>query len=143
MKDELHYHLKEKYPKIFAHPCELSVGDGWFDLIDVLCNNIQGHIDNENRHREWRIKHGDDPDSIEIPGQVEAFQIKEKFGTLRFYVNQSNDYVYGLISMAEDMSGRICEDCGKPGETGNHYDNNFIRTMCDTCIEGYRMKNGK
>lgn len=47
--------------------------------------------------------------------KVEAVQIKEKFGTLRFYTNTSDRYIDGLISMAESMSSITCETCGKPG----------------------------
>lgn len=48
--------------------------------------------------------------------QVEAMQIKEKFGTLRFYTNFGDDYIYGAIAMAESMSAVTCETCGKPGK---------------------------
>lgn len=48
--------------------------------------------------------------------KIQAVQVKEKFGTLRFYTNYSNDYIDGLIAMAESMSANTCEKCGKPGK---------------------------
>jgi hypothetical protein len=62
--------------------------------------------------------------------QVRAVQVKEKFGGLRFYVSGGDEYVRGLITMAESFSFRTCEDCGIPGtqRTGG-----WIRTLCDGC----------
>lgn len=43
-------------------------------------------------------------------------QVKEKFGGLRFYVQQGTDEVYKLVSEAEAKSYHICEVCGVGGE---------------------------
>ena len=51
----------------------------------------------------------------ELVEQVVAGQIKEKFGTLRFYYHGGDDYIRGLVSMADAMTSRVCEDCGAPG----------------------------
>ena len=59
--------------------------------------------------------------------QVTLDQVKEKFGTLRFYYSGGDDYIRGLVSMAESMSGVTCETCGKPGtSTGG----GWIKTVC-------------
>ena len=59
--------------------------------------------------------------------QVTLDQVKEKFGTLRFYYSGGDDYIRGLVSMAESMSGVTCETCGKPGtSTGG----GWIKTAC-------------
>jgi hypothetical protein len=59
--------------------------------------------------------------------QVTLDQVKEKFGTLRFYYTGGDDYIRGLVSMAESMSGVTCEECGKPGtSTGG----GWIKTVC-------------
>lgn len=147
MTPELDQHIREKYPLIFSQPCEMSVNDGWFDIIDALCSNIQGHIDGVAEQRKWAIKWNkdvNDPDydwsdkasfikreEREVPELVEqvvATQIKEKFGTLRFYYQGGDDYIRGLDSMAESMSARICEDCGKPGKRTS---GGWIRTLCE------------
>lgn len=60
--------------------------------------------------------------------EVKVAQIKEKFGTLRFYVDGGDQYVYGAISLAEQLSGILCEECGKPGERRS---GGWIRTLCD------------
>jgi hypothetical protein len=100
--------LCEKYPKIFANrggdmreTCMswgLACGDGWYGLLDRLCSLLQWDTD-KNGHP-----------------QVVAFQVKEKYGTLRFYTCGSDERQYGMISFAEHESGYICEVCGLPGE---------------------------
>lgn len=65
------------------------------------------------------------PDAVP---QVTLDQVKEKFGTLRFYYTGGDDYVRGLVSMAESMSAVTCEVCGKPGTSNN---SGWIRTVCE------------
>lgn len=61
-------------------------------------------------------------------------QIKEKFGTLRFYFGTQQEdkrwQMIGAVQMAEAMSAITCEDCG---EQGIERDGNWIRTLCDNC----------
>jgi hypothetical protein len=60
--------------------------------------------------------------------QVVATQVKEKFGTLRFYYSGGDDFVDGVISFAENLSAVTCEKCGKPGKTRG---GGWIQTLCD------------
>lgn len=123
MKQELDKLLCERYPKIFAHrhgdPREtlmcfgFECGDGWFDLIDCLCREIQWHLDKNAK--------ADTP-------QFVAVQIKEKFGTLRFYGDGGDDKIRNMIWFAESFSGRVCETCGSPGKRRG---GGWIYTACD------------
>jgi hypothetical protein len=63
----------------------------------------------------------------EIP-QVTLDQVKEKFGTLRFYYTGGDDYISGLVTMAESMSGVTCETCGRPGAQTR---GGWIKTACE------------
>jgi len=54
-------------------------------------------------------------------------QIKEKYGTLRFYTNYTDDYINGAVSMAECISSVTCEECGKPGKL---YTSGWWRVAC-------------
>ena len=93
----------EKYPKIFvqkdlpmSQTCMcwgIDCRDGWYDILDSLCKLIQ------HRVKYSKIK------------QVEAAQVKEKFGGLRFYIDNGDDYIYGLIDMASSISFKTCENC--------------------------------
>ena len=70
-------------------------GDGWYNIIDTLCHQIQWHI-------EHNLRKDEDPEAV----NVEAAQVKEKFGGLRFYYNGGNDFISGLVSMAERLTGK-------------------------------------
>lgn len=131
MKRELQDQLFTKYPKIFRQKDEsmqvtcmcwgIATGDGWYDLLDELCGKLQAYIDEKA-----------------IP-QVEAVQVKEKFGTLRFYVGgvhkDAADDVYNMINEAERKSGRTCDVCGEPGETSGW---GWISTRCKEHDESSR-----
>ena len=111
MHPDLEKLLYNRYPEIFADkdaPLTDSLmgfgcshGDGWYFIIDNLCRCIQNHV-------EWKRK--TNPDFY-----VKAVQVKEKFGTLRFYIDGGDEEVYGMIKMAECMSRNVCEITGDIG----------------------------
>lgn len=104
-------------------------GDGWYDIINNLCANIQSHIDWSNSQRELLLKNN--PHNVKIPEevrQVVAVQVKEKFGTLRFYYEGGDDTIDGMVRMAEAMTAVTCEECGNPGKQRS---GGWIRTLCD------------
>lgn len=63
--------------------------------------------------------------------QVVASQVKEKFGTLRFYYEGGDDHIDGMVRMAEAMSSVTCEVCGVPGEMRQKGPGAWISTLCD------------
>lgn len=145
MRAELQKKLFEKYPKIFSKR-EKSTrdnlmyfgfdhDDGWYWLIDNLCNTIQNYIDSNYK---WSTKrHGflwlkKRIIRIDLP-QLVAVQVKEKFGRLCFYVDFSDEFVEGIIRFAEDLSGTICEMCGTTKEVGKT--SGWIKTICKGCIQ--------
>jgi hypothetical protein len=64
----------------------------------------------------------------EVP-QVIVDQVKEKFGTLRFYYHGGDDIIDGMVRMAESISGFTCEKCGAPGKMRGR---GWLYTACDT-----------
>ena len=90
-------------------------GDGWFHILDSAMRLVQSHIDMERRRGK------------EID-QVVFEQVKEKFGSLRFYVNAATDEHYNYIRFAENLSAVTCEDCGAPGKTRGR---GWYYTACD------------
>lgn len=129
MREELDKALCEKYPKIFRDRnapmnqtamCWGFPGDGWYHILDMLCGAIQDRCDN--------VKHFVDGKMVPVCPQVVAVQVKEKFGTLRFYFDGGDDDIHGMVAMAEYMSARTCEECGKPGKLRP---GGWVRTLCD------------
>ncbi len=81
----------------------------------------------EHRHQELLTEK---PRVIpEIIEQVTVNQVKEKFGTLRFYYSGGDAYIDGLVAMAESMSEVTCEECGAPGRVRR---GGWLRCLCDT-----------
>ena len=102
----------------------------------ALTRAIRGDESTLNRLPQWRRDQvlgnlsAPEPQCFPVPRKmnVVATQVKEKYGTLRFYVYGADEYVHGLIQMAEAMSMITCETCGAPGkERGG----GWIRTLCD------------
>lgn len=103
--------LCERYPLLFrdrhaqmtttAMAWGFACGNGWFDLIDALCEQIELHL-------KASFERGERLD-------VRVVQVKEKFGTLRFYTMGEDAFIHGLIWMAEDLSAVLCERCGRKG----------------------------
>ena len=58
-----------------------------------------------------------------------AVQVKEKYGTLRFYCG-GTETIQKYICLAERLSSVTCEDCGEPGKRN---DSGWLRTQCDAC----------
>jgi len=111
MHPDLSNLLYTRYPDIFADkdapPTDslmgfgFCCGDGWFFILDNLCRCIQNHV-------EWRRK-------TDLDFSVRAVQVKEKFGTLRFYITGGDAEVWGMIKAAEAMSRNVCEITGDIG----------------------------
>lgn len=84
-------------------------------------------------------------DLNKIPGWDNKYisQIKEKFGTLRFYINFGDEdgtpatfdhkEVDKLIDAAEALSASVCEVCGGRGELESV--RGWVRTVCKKHLE--------
>jgi hypothetical protein len=101
--------LIEKYPTLFYENFCFDCEDGWFHLIDTLSRFIVAHSK-----------------------EIQAVQVKEKFAGLRFYTDLSEDYVDGLIDIAEELSYDLCERCG----SNNNVTINKVgwrKALCEKC----------
>ena len=127
-------HLLEKYPKLYAQyywdkqqTCMcwgFDIKDGWFKLIDGLSRRIT---------------------KLDTEGTVQAVQVKEKFGGLRFYyggrttTKKVADEISKLVNAAEKKSFSLCEECGKKGKMRN--DSGWYVVLCERHFKE-RMKPG-
>jgi hypothetical protein len=102
-------------------------GDGWFNILDQLMSNIQHYTDWNNTNFEKGYTQ-----YKQVP-QVTLDQVKEKFGTLRFYYTGGDDRISGMVTMAESMSAVTCETCGNPGKQTH---GGWIKTICKPCEDG-------
>jgi hypothetical protein len=128
MKKDLTEQLVEKYPKIFSRMKWFEHGDGWYNIIDSLCACIQNECNHEIKTLKRENPQATEEEIDDL--QTRAVQVKEKFGGLRFYIGFGSPEIYGMIRMAEEISLRTCEDCGRPGKKRG---GGWIRTLCDPC----------
>lgn len=123
MDKELDDLLCRKYPELFRGRHKSMVetlmcwgfdcGNGWFKLIDDLCSEITHYCKSHN---------------VEIP---EVAQVKEKFGSLRFYLwgvhKDHFEQIYKFTDKANRFSLKTCEICGLSGKLDT---NGWWRTLC-------------
>jgi len=141
MDQELQNTLLEKYPRLFSNMSKSSMescmywgiecNNGWYELLSSICWRIFQHEQNISERIAVRNKFGtqnDQSDLDYIP--VKFDQIKEKFGGLRIYFSGGDDYVEGIIDMAEEYSYKVCEVCGNSGKPNK---GGWITTLCNNC----------
>jgi len=146
MHVRLEMKLEQAYPEILKNlhgaPSEtcmsdmhggISCGDGWYDLLDKLMDFCQFNTD-KNAYP-----------------QLVADQIKEKFGSLRFYYHFEDNpkledlkksvtdiknavrpasYIRGAIDFTQSLSSSVCENCGAPGKINR---GGWVKCLCDEC----------
>jgi hypothetical protein len=121
---------KRHWPKEETCLCwGFDVGDGWYKIIYDLSKKINKLLPEMN---SFLAKEGLENFAVE--------QVKEKFGTLRFYVNYSNDKIEKLINAAELKSAKTCMECGKPGKLQK---NLWLHVYCNKCQKAYIADKGK
>ena len=111
---------------------------GNFDLFEETMKALPNDEHKEKRLAE--IVAGDFRPVPESIPQVTLDQVKEKFGTLRFYYSGGNDIIDGMVRMAESMSGVTCEECGNVGERRG---GGWVHTYCTPCEEAREIKRAK
>jgi hypothetical protein len=106
--------LIEAHPNLFHPPVGApeatqgypTCGDGWRDLLERLSARIEAAI-------------------AEDGGSLRVIEIKEKYGTLRFYwrgelPDDSRMKIEKATALAEARSACTCEECGAEGRLYRH-----------------------
>ena len=111
---------------------------GNFDLFEETMKALPNDEYKEKRLGE--IVAGDFRPVPESIPQVTLDQVKEKFGTLRFYYSGGDDYISGMVSLAESMTAVTCENCGNPGSCRG---GGWVHTYCTPCEEARELARKK
>ena len=98
-----------------------EIGKGWMPLLIELLDKIQLLVNNNPEYAD-----------------VEILQVKEKYGSLRVYLNYYYKEIEDIISEYEEKSCYICEECGEKGEIRNI--NNWYTALCDKHYAEYKEK---
>ncbi len=107
--------IRHQCPRLYKNPIEFECGLGWIILIRNLSLKIEDILQ----------KRLDDQ-------EIYAVQVKEKFGSLRFYMSALIEDIYSLIQEAEALSAQTCESCGAPGKMR---DTSWYQVRCDECFK--------
>ena len=136
---------KGGYSAYDAYGC--CVGEGWYIILRGLCLDITKAYEEAN-----------------VPVDLVVAQVKEKFGTLRFYCYPSGhdpgvfafDFIGSgslrlspgetdlhseinkIVKKWEEISGSTCEKCGDAAEIRT--DLGWIKTYCDSCYKDKKAK---
>ena len=120
MTEDQHEALVAVEPGWFPNGGYFACREGWFELLLGLLQSLKAA--------------GASAENMKV------VQVKEKFGTLRFYVSLETeddalrDRLYGIIAKAEAASESICEDCGGgPTERKGTKPRSWIRVLCAEC----------
>lgn len=112
-------------PSITEFECE----NGWGLLISHVVKEVHDHVTQLNEN---------------VPGTFDLEllyfdQIKEKNGTLRIYLRGGDDYLDGVVAMAERLSSTVCERTGGVGQL--HKKDGIYRTFSASVAraEGYQV----
>ena len=118
------YFFHPEFPDTVSLMCYgFECEDGWFDLIWELCEEIEKseNIMKFDKQAKKLLLGKDD---------LNVFQVKEKYGGLRFYMDGCSVETQKIINKFEDKSLTICERCGTFGEIRS---GRWVKVLCDKC----------
>lgn len=140
MDDSKFQQLVQDHPDLFEKCGDeyFAIGNGWYNIVRILCGYMSYDVNQARYRLNYALKN---PEAKMPPiAELEATlakaikdlpvieQVKEKFGSLRFYVSNSTPRFDNYIGFAEAMSSVTCEECGAPGESRN---DGWIKVLCD------------
>ena len=140
MNEQQFENLAKKWPGIFqkAKVTHFDIGEGWITLIDTLCGLLSYKLETAQSRLQYSIDAGnlnkEDRAMLEavVAKELEdlptIIQVKEKYGGLRFHVDNSVPEYDNYISFSESMSMVMCEECGAPGEPRS---DGWTKTLCE------------
>jgi hypothetical protein len=116
MNIELTKKLLETFPALYQTPLGFECDDGWFQIIWDLSEALEREIlqISKEERNSYIVK-----------------QVKEKYGSLRFYMLAPTNEMLSLIKDAEKKSSKSCEKCGSPGILRGK---SWVYTSCDKHI---------
>jgi len=137
MNEELSKKLFERfdffYPETPVTESLMAFGfecdDGWFQIIWDLCEEIEKQLQLQDIDQKQLVIN-----KLKEKKEFRVVQVKEKFGSLRFYVESSKKIstdMYEAITKAEAKSAITCESCGSKGQLMSR--NGWYKTLCTSC----------
>lgn len=114
MSPDLEEKLIKSFPLLYKNLTHFECGDGWFKIIWDLSEKLEALIGGMG---------GED---------CFASQVKEKYASLRFYMESPSSEMKPLIAEAEKKSSETCEECGAYGRLRKL---SWVMCLCDACYK--------
>lgn len=95
---------------------------GWRSLYEPILEKIEEY--NKDKAEDEKIR---------------IIRVREKYGTLRFYVENSPQNILDEIRKAQHKSNIVCEECGyiNPHRVSTSLVLGWYRTLCQRCKDKY------
>ncbi len=103
------------FPRLYSKEISFECGEGWRSILLSLSIKIESILEKCSATDMY------------------AVQVKEKYGTLRFYMSKMTPEIAALVSDTEALSSQTCELCGHFGKMRGV---NHIMVRCDKCFRG-------
>jgi len=138
IQNHIDWKVKQRDGAIKYNDMAAQAKAGNFDLFEEDMKALPNDEYKEKRLAE--IVAGDFRELPDVIPQVTLDQVKEKYGTLRFYYSGGDDVIDGMVRMAESMTEVTCEECGNVGERRG---GGWIHTFCTPCEEARELARQK
>lgn len=135
--------LEEKYKYFFEQDKNgdivrgIECGSGWLNHVERFLKSLEW-IATHNLHLSKSINFG-----LELSRwNIKIFQIKEKFGECRCYVNCHeliHDQVSAAVAKLEALCSVTCENCGKLSYDVIQSNGRWIYCLCSECLKNARI----
>lgn len=121
--------LIDDFPVLYKNDFYFECDDGWFELIYNLSKEVNDIIKDLSKEAQETTK---------------VTQVKEKFGSLRWYVDlpyesleenhlsELNRKIENIIYKFEEKSETTCESCGNVGKI-KKINNWLLKCICENC----------
>lgn len=101
--------LVAEFPSLFEEAFEVWCMAGWYEIVRQCCLDI-----------------------VESDDLCRAAQLKEKFGGVRFYVDDALPSTLARIQELESLSLKTCSVCGAPGRVQSR--GGWLTALCQECV---------
>ena len=116
--------LRQSCPRLYKHGVAFECGPGWYNILHDLSIKIEAFLD---KYAEtYKVVESEESEYCEIY----AVQVKEKYGTLRFYMSCETDEISELIHECEALSSQTCENCG---DLAKMRGKTWLSVRCEKC----------
>lgn len=117
--------IRQECPRLYKEGIGFECASGWCNIIYDLSIKIEKILNDYAENH--KVPEGEEYERFEMF----AVQVKEKYGTLRFYMSCETDEITDLIHEAQALSSQTCENCGAPAKMRGK---SWIEVKCDTCF---------